>query len=318
MNRDKEKYRKIMKRIEQHCRIIPLIGLGLCLTMGSCNTPEEADTMSSRPVALGIGSIGMPEQPEQSEQPKSRAAVTTGSIGIYVAANTWYSKLENREGTYNAGTGKWSPTSAVWLNDKDATLVLVWPRQTSASFALTAKEWTASEDIFAGARSDVNNRNGDNLAFSNLKPVYARLQITVSKKNTYSGPGNWTKLVLSGANLYQSGTYNPLPDNVTGQSGSGYTQNFAPAKSIDGERIDLRLLPVVSLTQDLAVVMTVDGKDMSVTVPKERFNGTKMERGVYYTLAITVSTVGLSVQSLDYTEWANNSTETSAGTSQTN
>lgn len=314
MNKDKDrdKDRNIMKRIEQLCRIMPLIGIGLCLTMGSCNTPEEADTMSSRPVALGIGSIGMPEQPE------SRATVTKGSIGIYVAANTWYSKLENQEGTYNTGTGKWSPTSAVWLNDKDATLVLVWPRQASASFALTAKEWTASEDIFAGARSDVNNRNGDNLTFSNLKPVYARLQITVNKKNTYSGPGNWTKLVLSGADLYQSGTYNPLPDNVTGQSGAGYTQNFSTAKGIDGEKIDLRLLPVASLTQDLKVVMTVDGKDMSVTVPKERFNNTKMERGVYYTLTITVSTVGLSITSLDYTEWANNSTETSAGTSQTN
>lgn len=301
-----------MKRIKKLCRIIPFIGLGLCLSMGSCNTPEEADTLSSRPVALGIGSIGMPEQPA------SRAAVTTGSIGIYVAGNTWYSQLENREGTCNASTGKWTPASSVWLNDKDATLVLVWPRQGASSFALTAKEWAAGEDIFAGERTDVNNRNGDNLVFNNLKPVYARLQITLSKKNTYSGLGDWTKLVLSGANLYQRGTYRPLQGDITSQSGTGYTQNFSPARKIDGGKIDLRLLPVASLTADLGVTITVDGKDMSVTVPKEKFNGTKMERGVQYTLAITVSTVGLSVQSLDYTQWENVSTETSSGTSQTN
>lgn len=303
----------MMKRTKKRCRIIPLIGLGLCLTMGSCNTPEEADTLSSRPVALGIGSIGMPEQPA------SRAAVTTGSIGIYVAGNTWYSQLENREGTYNASTGKWTPASSVWLNDKDAKLVVVWPRQGgTSSFALTAKEWAAGEDIFAGERTDVNNRNGDNLVFNNLKPVYARLQITLSKKNTYSGPGDWTKLVLSGANLNQSGNYTPLQDNVTGQLGTGYTQTFSPARNIDGGKIDLRLLPVAPLTADLTVVMTVDGKDMSVTVPKEKFNSTKMERGVQYTLAITVSTVGLSVTSLEYTEWENNPTETPSDTSQTN
>lgn len=308
INREKDR----MKRIEKLYRTIPLIGLGLCLAMGSCNTPEEADTLSSRPVALGIGSIGIPEQPE------SRAAVTTGSIGIYVAGNTWYSQLENREGTYNADTGRWSPTSPVWLNDKDATLVLVWPRQEEASFALTAKEWVESEDIFAGGRSDVNNRNGDSLAFSNLKPVYARLQITLSKKNTYPYSGEWTGLALSGADLYRQGTYSPLQDDVTSQSGEGYTQTFSPARDIDGGGIDLRLLPVASLTADLRVMVTVDEKEMSVTVPKDKFNGTKMERGVCYTLAITVSMVGLSVDSLEYTQWENTSTETSSGTSQTN
>lgn len=166
-------------------------------------------------------------------------------------------------------------------------------------------------------RTDVNNQNGDNLIFNNLKPVCTRLNITLSKKSTYTGPGEWTKLVLSGANLYQRGTYNPLPDNVTAQSGAGYTQTFASPKSIDGGTIDLRLLPVASLTQDLTVAMTVDGKEMSVTVPKEKFNGTKMERGVSYTLAIMVSTVGISVQSLEYTQWENVSTETPGNASQT-
>lgn len=299
-----------MKRINKLCRLFPLAGL--CLTMASCTAPEEAGMPSSRSVALEIGSIGIPEQPA------SRAAVTTGSIGIYVAGNSYYSQLENRQGTYNGSTGKWTPASSIWLNDKDATLVVVWPRQGASSFPLTAKEWTASEDIFAGTRSDVNNRNGDNLTFNNLKPVYTRLKITLSKKNTYTGPGEWTKLVLSGANLYQQGTYNPLPDNVTAQSGAGYTQNFSPPKNIDGGTIDLRLLPVAALTQDLKVAMTVDGKEMSVTVPRDKFNGTKMERGVSYTLAIMVSTVGISVQSLEYTQWETVSGETSGNTSQTN
>lgn len=299
-----------MKRFKKLCHLLPLVGF--YLSIASCTAPEETGIPSSRPVALGIGSIGIPEQPS------SRAAVTSGSIGIYVASSSYYSQLENREGTYNSGTGKWTPASSVWLNDKDATLVVVWPRQASSSFSLTAKEWTASEDIFAGTRSDVNNRNGDNLSFNNLKPVYTRLKITLSKKSTYTGPGEWTKLVLSGANLYQRGTYNPLPDNVTAQSGAGYTLTFASPKSIDGGTIDLRLLPVASLTQDLTVAMTVDGKEMSVTVPKEKFNGTKMERGVSYTLAIMVSTVGISVQSLEYTQWENVSTETPGNASQTN
>lgn len=299
-----------MKRIKKLCRLFPLAGL--CLTMASCTAPEEAGMPSSRPVALGIGSIGIPEQPA------SRAVVTTGSIGIYVAGNSYYSQLLNQTGTYNGSTGKWTPASSIWLNDKDATLVVVWPRQGSSSFSLTAKEWVASGDIFAGTRTDVNNRNGDNLTFNNLKPVYTRLKITLSKKNTYTGPGEWTKLVLSGANLYQQGTYNPLPDNVTAQSGTGYTQNFSSPKNIDGGTIDLRLLPVAALTQDLKVAMTVDGKEMSVTVPKDKFNGTKMERGVSYTLAIMVSTVGISVQSLEYTQWETVSGETSGNASQTN
>ena len=299
-----------MKRFKKLCHLLPLVGF--YLSIASCTAPEETGIPSSRPVALGIGSVGIPEQPS------SRAAVTSGSIGIYVVASSYYSLIENREGTYNAGTGKWTPASSIWLNDKDATMVVVWPRQATSSFSLTAKEWTAGEDIFAGGRTDVNNQNGDNLIFNNLKPVCTRLKITLSKKSTYTGPGEWTKLVLSGANLYQRGTYNPLPDNVTAQSGAGYTQAFASPKSIDGGTIDLRLLPVASLTQDLTVAMTVDGKEMSVTVPKEKFNGTKMERGVSYTLAIMVSTVGISVQSLEYTQWETATGETSGNASQTN
>lgn len=299
-----------MKRFKKLCHLLPLVGF--YLSIASCTAPEETGIPSSKPVALGIGSIGIPEQPS------SRAAVTSGSIGIYVASSSYYSQLENREGTYNGGTGKWTPASSVWLNDKDATLVVVWPRQASSSFSLTAKEWTASDDIFAGTRSDVNNRNGDNLSFNNLKPVYTRLKITLSKKSTYTGLGEWTKLVLSGADLYQQGTYNPLSDKVTAQSGAGYTQSFSPARNIDGGTIDLRLLAVAALTQDLTVAITVDGKEMSVTVPKDKFSGTKMERGVNYTLAIMVSTVGISVQSMEYTQWENTSTVTSADASQTN
>lgn len=299
-----------MKRFKTICRLFPLVGF--YLTIASCTAPEETGIPSSRPVALGIGSIGIPEQPS------SRAAVISGNIGIYVASNSYYSQIDNRQGTYNGGTGKWTPASSIWLNDKDATLVVVWPRQGTSTFSLTAKEWTSGEDIFAGTRSDVNNRNGDNLSFNNLKPVYTRLKITLSKKSTYTGLGEWTKLVLSGANLYQQGTYNPLPDNVTAQSGAGYTQNISPSRNIDGGSIDLRLLPVASLTQDLTVAMTVDGKEMSVTVPKEKFDGTKMERGVSYTLAIMVSTVGMSVQSLEYTQWETVAGETTGNASQTN
>lgn len=301
-------YIEIKKRMNRFSRVIPLVGL--CLTMASCNDTEGTIGLSSEPVALGIGTIDVPDQPS------TRAGVTTGKIGIYVTKSDFYPSITNREGAYSSSS-KWTPGSPIWLNNKDAEVAVVWPKQSgNATFGLQAKEWDSLEDIFSGKRTDVNNQNGATLTFDNLKPVYTRLKLTVNKVDTYKGPGKWSKISLSGANIYQQGNYNPLTEKVDAQSGVGYTQTFSSEKSIDGGVIDLRLLPVDALTDDMTLVLTVDGKDMSVKVPKDKFNGTKMERGTYYELAVKVSTIGVIIQSLKFNEWENIDGTIESGTSQ--
>lgn len=299
-------YIEIMKRMNRFCRMIPFVGV--CLAMASCNDMEGASGLGSQPVALGISAVDVPDRPA------TRAGVTTGTIGIYMTKSDYYPSITNRTGNYASG---WTPSSTIWLNNKDAELAVVWPQQSgTATFSLSAAEWNSSDDIYSGKRPDVNNRNGDKLEMKNLTPVYTRLKLTVSKVDTYNGPGEWTKLALSGGNLYQKGEYNPLTETVTGQSGKGYTETFS--KSIDSGEIDLRLLPVGALTEDLKVTLTVDGKDMEVTVPKKSFNETKMQRGICYELAVKVSTVGVTVGALAYTEWSAIPGEISSGTEQTN
>ena len=308
------------KGMAQLCQRRGTILLLIPLLLASCSQDETLPGGS--PVAGSMPSLALSTlQATDIDGGKAatRAATTTDyptgkSIGFFVKENTTdgYVACNNRKGDYNTTRKLWLPTpDSIWLNNHDADIAIYAPydaaQTTAATLNLAAclRPTDGSKDIWC-KRFTANNTS-KNLAVT-LEHVYTRLALTVTRDANYKADAVLaTTFALEGNEVYQSGTYRPFDATTPYIYGTdtGLTPTV-PATTLNASTAsavyDLLLLPA-TLTGDLTLTLTVDGKKMRVTVAKEKFASTKLEAGKQYNVNLALKPGKLEVTSVSVEKW---------------
>ena len=308
------------KGMAQLCQRRGTILLLILLLLASCSQDETLPGGS--PVAGSMPSLALSTlQATDIDGGKAatRAVTTTDyptgkSIGFFVKENTadGYTACNNRKGEYNTTRRLWLPTpDSIWLNNHDADIAIYAPydaaQTTAAALNLAAclRPADGSKDIWC-KRFTANNTS-KNLAVT-LEHVYTRLALTVTRDANYKADAVLaTTFALEGNEVYQSGTYRPFDATTPYIYGTdtGLTPTV-PATTLNASTAsavyDLLLLPA-TLTGDLTLTLTVDGKKMRVTVAKEKFASTKLEAGKQYNVNLALKPGKLEVTSVSVEKW---------------
>lgn len=241
---------------------------------------------------------------------------TSGHIGFFVkeAVSDGYKAVDNRKGEYSTTRKLWLPQAAtpadsIWLNNHDADIAVYAPydatHTTAATLNLAASLRPAdgSKDIWC--KRFVANNQSKNLAVT-LEHLYTRLTVVVSRDANYKSDANLTAFALKGNEIYQSATYKPF-ETVPYTNGS--TTGVTPAvtaqtlnASTASATYDLLLIPA-TLTGDITLTLTVDGKKMQVKAAKEKFTGNKLEAGKQYNVNLKLKPGKLEITSVSVVKW---------------
>lgn len=241
----------------------------------------------------------------------TRAAVTSGSIGIFLTG-TGYTAINNRQ--YNYGTPAWTPNGGVantiYLGGATASVCAYHPWQASlnnsAAIPLTSQLFdNASKDIsFATARNVDGSSANKSTSFA-MTRAYAKVTFVFQRSN-YPGTCQVQKVELK--NLLPSATLNigtGAYSTAAGVANSSVTQTknvTVPATGTVAWGSDFLLVPCTPASTGMTLVITVDGKTMTTTIPTASYKPTK---GEYKTITITVQGTGINTTSVTTTDWAN-------------
>lgn len=255
-------------------------------------------------------------------QVETRAATTSvlpdaTNIGFFVQANSTngYTSIDNRQGAKNGGV--WKPTNPIMLNDKNATIAVYAPysgaQNMSGALKLTAALRTdATKDLWCACFTANNQTTGKTVTMSH---VYSRLIIKVAKDAGYVPDATFTKLTLTGSEIYKSGTAAPFtttvpfPASAYGNTVSApleYTVTGTLNAATTEVSFDLLLIPAILATDDIKLTFTVNGNQMSTTLPVSNFSnaGTnEFVAGKAYNVGMKLLPGKLSVSSVNIVRW---------------
>lgn len=295
--------------------------LYILLLLSSCAQDEVlygGDADGSLP-ALGLSAVQATDMDVSKTVTRAVATPdypTSGYIGFFVKADATngYKAVDNRKGEYNTARKLWLPQAAtpadsIWLNNHDADIAVYAPynaaHTTAATLNLTASLRPAdgSKDIWC-KRFAANNK-GKSLAVT-LEHLYTRLTVVVSRDADYKSDANLTTFVLKGNEIYPSATYKPFETvPYTNSTTTGFTPAVM-AQTLDASTAsatyDLLLIPA-TLTDDITLTLTVDGKKMQVKIAKERFAAGKLEAGKQYNVNLKLKPGKLEITSVSVVKW---------------
>lgn len=276
------------------------------LLLAGCTADE---TPAAPPVAATVPLTV--ESAAISAEVTSRAALNSGSIGIFFSG-TGYTSINNRQ--YNYGTPAWVPnggaSNAIYLGALTASVCAYYPYASglnnSAALPLTSQVLdNASKDIcFATARNVDGTSANKSTAFA-MTRAYAKVTFVFQRSN-YPGTCQVQKVELK--NLLPSATLNigtGVYSAAAGVANSSVSQTknvTVPASGTVAWGSDILLVPCTPASTGMTIVLTVDGKTMTTTIPTASYKPTK---GEYKTITITVQGTGINATSATTTDWVN-------------
>lgn len=314
--------------------IYPLLALCSCTeadnSLWQNGTPDAGEA-----IPLTVRSVGRVEA-----QAVTRGAVSTGDIGLFLTGTGdgagKYSDRNNCKYT-NSGSGWAAADEAntvslfrlkanVWAyhpyheNSADKTY-------TQSAFPLQSQAYTEQEDICYGAGTvsgtvkDLTSSNAaSGISFTDMEHVYALVSFSFSL-NQYTGNGKITKIKLE--NVIASTTMNlttgvyALTTSNTASSVEETVDITVPSTgSIFSQDAENMLMIPCSFSNagsitgvadcGLKVVLTLDGKDLSVGIPTASL--AKLEAGKKYVISITLQgtpAATFAASAVTTVEWTN-------------
>lgn len=310
---------------------LSVISCTLLAAFASCSQSEQLPVENNLPgekVALAVSQIGL-DNDVANRAPSTSGVPTTANVGFYLKGDNEYTAVYNREGGYDGTKSVWTPNTTIYLGSNTATLAIYYPYDNAQSpatgkLALTSilREVSVSDhasrtdkDIWSDCfTANLMSCFGTNKISRNLTHVYTRMLITLVKDATFIGDGSWTKVELAGAGVYKTASFDPLQATKLNAYSNHATAGFSctfEAKTVStsaSPTTDLLLVPTTDMGSDMVLTVTVSGKEMKVTVPKEKF--TKVSTGTYrmlpekqYNLTIILRPTDLEVAGLNTTDW---------------
>lgn len=240
-------------------------------------------------------------------------------IGFFVKADlpNGYASVSNREGIYSdTPRNLWLPTDSIWLNEHLADLAVYAPydatQPTTGVLNLVAGLRTdASKDIWYKHFTANNRTQRDNPTSLSLvlNHVYSRLTLIFYRDASYSNAATVSALKLTGADIYTKAVFNPFDENEV----SRYTCSIpgvdvtlsvpltAGENKETGAVFDLLLIPRI-LTEGITATITVDSREMQITIPPVSF-ANRLEAGKHYRATVKLMAAGLAITSVTALAW---------------
>lgn len=275
----------------------------------SCNQETILDSncqASDIPVPVRIFSLGT-DRVVSSRVPQELP--TDKEVGFFMGASSGYTAANNHQGKYQ--NGSWSPNDQLWLSSLTATLAVYYPYTASLASTISmapALRTDASKDL-CSAKFTADNKT--TLNEITMDQRYSRLLVKVVKSEDYMSPGTWTLMTLEGDDIYDTGTFDPINETYAGTKGTFSTGIFSPNKKLgtdptasDVASADVLIIPNVSMTGPVTITLTVDKRILKAEIPADKLSGGKFTPGKVQTIVLKVSPLGLKVNKVSTTDWA--------------
>lgn len=237
--------------------------------------------------------------------------LNSGSIGIFLSG-TGYTPINNRQ--YNYVDPAWIPNGGVdntiFLAGAPAAVCAYHPWQSSLNNSTAIP---LNSQILTNTIQDISfamNRNMDGTSVGrsttfNMTRAYAKVTFVFERSN-YPGTCQVQKVELQ--NLRSSTTLNICNGTYahsTGVAGITVLQTkyvTVPTTGTIAWGSDFLLVPCMPAGSGMTIVITVDGKTMTTTIPTTNY---KPVKGQYKTIKIKVQGTAINATSVTTENWAN-------------
>ena len=242
---------------------------------------------------------------------RAATTLTSGSIGVFRLAGNGYTAVNNSRYDYAplAWTPGGGPANAVFLGGEVARVCAYHPWQASlnsTAIPLTSQVLTdANNDISFATSRAVDGSSINKTTTFNMIRAYAKVTFKF-KRDNYSGTCRVQKVELK--NLLPAATLNigtGIYSTAAGVANSSVSQEKSvtvPATDTVPWGSDILLVPCTPAGTGMTVVITVDGKTMTTTIPVA---GYRPERGEYATITIMVQGTGINITKVEAEDWVN-------------
>lgn len=281
------------------------------LLLAGCAADETPGMVDPSTPPVEATSPLIVESAAVSAEVTTRATVSSGSIGIFLTG-TGYTAINNRQ--YNYGTPAWVPNggvaNAIYLGATTASVCAYHPYAStlnnSAAIPLTSQVFdNASKDISFAVNRNVDGSSVNKSTSFAMTRAYAKVTFVFQRSN-YPGTCQVQKVELK--NLLLSATLNigtGAYSTAAGVANSSVAQTknvTVPATGTVAWGSDVLLVPCTPASTGMTIVITVDGKTMTTTIPTANY---KPVKGEYKTITITVQGTGINTTSVTTADWVN-------------
>lgn len=253
-------------------------GFALSCTQSELGTGSPDSEFPTVP--LEIASASLPEGSLTVTRAASQP-LTSGSIGLFLQGKkttTSYTAINNYEYSYQLN--KWAPADenkTIYLGGETATICAYYPYQASGyddktKLPLTMQEYNAGNELFFATNQEKNATPTGRKLTLNLTHAYSQIELKITREN-YPTQCIISGITLKNGNLLTSGTINITDGTVTGTPADYALTKLPHTLTADGAYTHNLLVPPTTLTADatdpskgLAIVLTVDGKPMTVMI----------------------------------------------------
>lgn len=280
-----------------------LSGLLLC---ASCSEEVSVGDSFGESVPLGVSSLRL--DGELATRAGGTPVTAEGTtIKVFFTNVGGYMSMYNK--TYTCSGGKWSSTDPVYVDKRTGKALAVYDPNGLVSFGTNSTVTTNTLQAQAYDEAKLwyyDNTNGANVNNTNalvafkMKAAYSRLSFSISRHANYPLACKVSQIVIkpSSGNFYTAARVNIADGSLTGTAVASYAINTSalPINSIGiaigtpDTSID-NLFPAQTCN-GLTLTLTVDGKNLSVTVPNSSFS--TFSPGIRYTVQMEITSVGVS------------------------
>lgn len=290
----------------KHTRInigLLILFFGLLCSSYSENTAVEWSYGESVP--LGIEELRL-EGITDTRAGGTPVTAEGATIAVFLTNTGGYTPMYNKTYTYSGGS--WSSTDPICVDKRMGKVVGVYDPNGLVSFG--ANSTVAANNLQAQVYDETklwyyDNTNGTDVnnttpaAFS-MTCAYSRLLFSISCNANYPLACKISQIVIkpSSGNFYTNARVNIADGSLTGTAVANYTINTSAlpvnttgiAAGATDTSIDY-LFPAQACN-GLTITLTVDGKDLSVTVPNSSFSA--FAPGNRYTAQMELTSAGVS------------------------
>lgn len=318
-----------------------LLMLGTFALHGCSRAEEEAGLPAGENTPLVVLSAGISEEipggtgsTRVATTAGTRAAttteLTTGSLGLFLrgATGTGYADKNNLKYTYSAGgtPSKWEPSDAsntLYLGAEQASVCAYYPYNGDGTcndpeaIPLTSQAYTADAANLSYGTDRTMDGTGTGCKTSfTLKRAYAKVNFTFTRDN-YPSTGKLTRITLANCCTKQNtlniktGVY--AAATAVADLSHTVTITIPADKSAvttaDGAANKNSLLVVPGDIPEYTgktgmgaeVVLTIDGKDVRVLIPKTTLP--KWEAGKAYNIHLKLTGTGITPGTVETKDW---------------
>lgn len=293
----------------------------LCLLLFTrCSGDEgiSVERQYSR-VPLSIASASVENTNEILTRAATPELLTNGSIGIFLegATGSSYTKKDNIQYDYNAS--KWLPNKedeTLYLGGDNANVCAYYKTSkidlsTKEAVLLTSQIFDTDLDLLYAKNQTVNGTSAGKEVEFILGHAYSQIEFILGRDN-YPNTCKVTQVAIKNANIIRSATLNLATGAyTTTATDANFTYNTNSATPDDGItvpssgtiRSNVLMIPCTIANNagtGLTLVLTVDGKTMTATVPYDKLPA--LVAGTKHQISVVLKGTAIDVSVKD-TPW---------------